>query len=70
MKASEDVQNSCEQARHILLDKRAELRKLLGKQRVAYTVSEMELVSSFRFRHPETDALIDERHICQLASKS
>jgi general secretion pathway protein E len=66
-----DVQNrGREQARHILLDKRAELRKLLGKQRVAYTVSEMELVSSFRFRHPETDALIDERHICQLASKS
>lgn len=39
-----------EQARHILLDKRAELRKLLGKQRVAYSVSAIELIASFRFR--------------------
>jgi len=52
-----------EQARHILLDKRAELRKLLGKQRVAYSVSEIELVASFRFRCPGDDQLVDERFI-------
>ena len=66
-----DVQNrGREQARHILLDKRAELRKLLGKQRVAYSVSEIELVASFRFRHPESDVLIDERFISQAVAES
>jgi general secretion pathway protein E len=59
-----------EQARHILLDKRAELRKLLGKQRVAYTVSEIELVASFRFRTATEDVLVDERFISQLVAKS
>jgi len=54
-----------EQSRHILLDKRAELRKLLGKQRVAYTVSEIEIVASFRFRTPKDDVLVDERFISQ-----
>ncbi|MEC7242079.1 MAG: GspE/PulE family protein [Myxococcota bacterium] len=58
-----------EQARHILLDKRAELRKLLGKQRIAYTVSEIELVASFRFRHPESEELVDERFISQAVAK-
>ena len=29
-----------DQARHIMLDKRAELRRLLGKRRVTYKVSE------------------------------
>jgi general secretion pathway protein E len=58
-----------EQARHILLDKRAELRKLLGKQRVAYSVSEIELVASFRFRSAETDVLVDERFISQAVAK-
>jgi general secretion pathway protein E len=59
-----------EQARHILLDKRAELRKLLGKQRVAYSVSEIELVASFRFRTPAKDLLVDERYVSQLVAKS
>jgi general secretion pathway protein E len=51
-------------ARHILLDKRAELRKLLGKQRVAYQVSEIELIASFRFRGEE-DGVLDERFLTQ-----
>ena len=60
----QDVTNrGKDRARHILLDKRAELRKLLGKQRVAYQVSEIELVASFRFRQDETEhkTLVDER---------
>jgi general secretion pathway protein E len=51
-------------ARHILLDKRAELRKLLGKQRVAYQVSEIELIASFRFR-VEGEGVLDERLLTQ-----
>ena len=51
-------------ARHILLDKRAELRKLLGKQRVAYQVSEIELIASFRFR-VEGEGILDERLLTQ-----
>ena len=46
---SDVLNRGSEQARHILLDKRAELRKLLGKQRVTYFVSEIELIASFRF---------------------
>ena len=47
----QDVLNRGEdQARHIMLDKRAELRRLLGKRRVVYRVSEMEVIASFRFR--------------------
>jgi general secretion pathway protein E len=57
-----------EQARHILLDKRAELRKLLGKQRVAYSVSEIELVASFRFRCSKEGLLVDERFISQVVA--
>ena len=55
-----------DQARHILLDKRAELRKLLGKQRVSYSVSEIELIASFRFRterNPDENGVVTERLI-------
>ncbi len=60
-----------EQARHILLDKRAELRKLLGKQRVAYSVSAIELIASFRFRvDDELESHISERLITQLVANA
>jgi hypothetical protein len=39
-----------DQARHILLDKRAEMRRMLGRNRVGYQVSEIELIASFRFQ--------------------
>ena len=42
-----------DQARHILLDKRAEMRRLLGRHRVAYQVSEIELIASFRFKRAD-----------------
>jgi general secretion pathway protein E len=57
-------------ARHILLDKRAELRKLLGKQRVAYQVSEIELIASFRFRgEGEGEGILDERLLTQTVAE-
>jgi len=62
-----DVHNrGKDRARHILLDKRAEMRRLLGRHRVAYRVSEMELVASFRFeRADEADVVIDEEVIAR-----
>jgi general secretion pathway protein E len=53
-----------EQSRHILLDKRAEMRRLLGRHRVDYRVTETELVASFRFRrHDNPEELLDEELI-------
>ena len=57
-----------DQARHIMLDKRAELRRLLGKRRVVYKVSEMEVVASFRFKQRTPDGneiVLTERAITQ-----
>jgi general secretion pathway protein E len=59
-----------DQARHILLDKRADLRKLLGKQRVAYSVSEIELIASFRFPTSDGEQIVDERKVTQELSES
>ena len=51
-----DVLNrGVDQARHILLDKRAEMRRLLGRHRVAYRVHEIELIASFHFKRAGDD---------------
>ncbi|RME28366.1 MAG: type II/IV secretion system protein [Deltaproteobacteria bacterium] len=53
-----------EQARHILLDKRAEMRRLLGRHRVDYRVTEVELIAFFRFRRADDpDTILDEETI-------
>jgi general secretion pathway protein E len=57
-----------EQARHLLLDKRAEMRRLLGRQRVAYTLSDIELIASFRFRRLDNDAVLDEETITEVVA--
>ena len=44
-----------EQARHLLLDKRAEMRRLMGRKRIVYELSEMELIASFRLPILEKD---------------
>ena len=50
-----------EQARHVLLDKRNEIRRLMGRQRIAYALSEIELIASFRFRRLDIpEDLVDE----------
>jgi general secretion pathway protein E len=61
----QDVLNrGVDQARHILLDKRAEMRRLLGRQRVAYRVHMSEVVASFRFpRQDGEEGIIDEELI-------
>ncbi len=60
-----------DQARHILLDKRAEMRRLLGRHRVAYRVSEIEVISSFRFpRHDGEEGLVDEELVTKLIAEA
>ncbi len=59
-----------EQARHLLLDRRAELRRLLGKQRVSYAISDIELVASFRFKRSDADAPLDEETITEVVARA
>jgi len=60
-----------DQARHILLDKRAELRRLLGRQRVNYRVQEVELVASFRFHRADRDEEpVDEELITRAVAEA
>ena len=55
-----------EQARHLLLDKRAELRRLLGRQRVSYTIADPELVASFRFKRLDSpEQPLDEETVTE-----
>ena len=60
-----------DQARHILLDKRAQMRRMLGRHRVAYRVTEIELIASFRFLiGDKVDERVDEEFITQAVSDS
>ena len=59
-----------EQARHVLLDKRNEIRRLMGRQRIAYALSEIELIASFRFRRLDIpEDLVDEDCISRVVQK-
>ena len=66
----QDVLNrGADQARHILLDRRAEMRRLLGRHRVNYRVHEIELVASFRFkRADEPDETLTEEVITRVVA--
>jgi general secretion pathway protein E len=60
-----------DQARHILLDKRAEMRRMLGRHRVAYRVTEIELISSFRFKCVDApDERVTEELITRMVADS
>ena len=66
----QDINNrGREQARHILLDKRAEMRRLLGRQRVAYRVTEAELIASFRFHAESIAGVVDEEAITRIIAE-
>ncbi len=59
-----------EQSRHLLLDRRAELRRVLGKQRVSYAISEIELIASFRFKRVDNPELfLEEETITEVVAK-
>lgn len=59
-----------EQSRHLLLDRRAELRRLLGRQRVSYAISEIELIASFRFKRADKDAILEEEVITEVVANT
>lgn len=67
----QDVLNrGADQARHILLDRRAEMRRLLGRHRVTYKVHEIELIASFRFkRHDVPEDLLTEELVTRLVAE-
>ena len=59
-----------EQARHILLDKRADMRRLMGRKRISYKLSAIELVASFRFKHrQDPEQLVDEELITRMVAQ-
>ncbi len=59
-----------DQARHILLDKRAAMRRMLGRHRVAYRVTAIELIDSFRFiRHDQPGVRLDEETITEMVAE-
>ena len=59
-----------DRARHILLDKRAEMRRMMGRRRISYVVSEIELIASFRFpRHDKEDELVNEELITRIVAE-
>lgn len=59
-----------EQARHVLLDKREEIRRLMGRQRIAYALSEIELIASFRIRRLDIpEDLMDEDCISRVVAE-
>ena len=58
-----------EQARHLLLDRRAELRRVLGRQRVSYAISDIELIASFHFRRPDGQ-IIEEEGITEAVAQA
>ena len=59
-----------EQARHLLLDKRTEMRRLMGRKRVAYSLSEIEVIASFRFRRLDIpEELVDEDCISRVIAE-
>jgi general secretion pathway protein E len=58
-------------SRHILLDKRAQMRRMLGRHRVAYRVTPIELIASFRFpRKDQPLERVDEEYITVMVAEA
>ena len=55
-------------SRHLLLDRRAELRRLLGRQRVNYAISDIELIAAFRFRRGDDGPVLEEETITEVVA--
>lgn len=55
------------QEKRILLEKRQELRRLIGRRKLEYEVSEAEILASFKFRHLQADdKLVTEQLVTEL----
>ena len=68
----QDVMNrGRDQARHILLDKRAQMRRMLGRHRVAYRVTSIELIASFRFAREDREGeRLDEEVVTEVVAEA
>ena len=50
------------QEKRILIQRRGELRKAMGRKRVPYSVGEMEIIASFKFPVPKTQSDVLTEH--------
>ncbi len=57
------------QEKRILIRARTELRKAMGRQRVPYTVGEMEIVASFNFPLPNREGKLTEQIITECVAR-
>ncbi len=57
------------QEKRILIKTRTELRKTMGRQRVPYTVGEIEIIASFSFPMPTRDGPLSEQIITECVAR-
>ena len=57
------------QEKRILIQKRNELRKKLGRQRIVYDVGEMEIIASFKFPMPKGDEALSEQIVTECVAR-
>jgi general secretion pathway protein E len=58
------------QEKRILIKTRTELRKAMGRQRVPYSVGEMEIIASFRFPVPGREGTLSEQMITECVARN
>jgi general secretion pathway protein E len=58
------------QEKRILIQKRTELRKKLGRQRIVYDVGEMEIIASFKFPIPGRDETLSEEIVTECVARN
>lgn len=58
------------QEKRILIKTRTELRKAMGRQRVPYSVGEMEIIASFAFPMPGRDSVLTEQIITECVARN
>ena len=64
------LHRSIDQARHLLLDKRENMRRIMGRKRIIYALAEEELIESFRFRQADNpQELVNEDLIYRLLAE-
>lgn len=57
------------QEKRLVIEKRQELRRLIGKRKLEYEVSEAELIASFRFPIPSSEKILTEQPITELMAQ-
>jgi len=57
------------QEKRLLIKRRTELRKAMGRQKVPYRVGEMEIIASFRFPMPDREGPLTEQLITECVAR-